>query len=68
MEPNDARLRDRGFRIHSRPSHGPTTWERGSEVFVEQEALRIAEREHREAMATLEAAVKAAPKSKRQSN
>lgn len=54
LQPGDLRLRDRGFKIHSRPSAGPITWIRGGEVFVQEEALRIAEREHKQALSELQ--------------
>lgn len=45
LKPDDRFLRSRGFRIHGRPAKGPVTWERGREIYVEQEALRIAQDE-----------------------
>ena len=34
----DAFLREFGFRIESRPTHGPVLWRRGEKVYTEREA------------------------------
>lgn len=43
--PGDIRLRSCGFKILSRPEHGPAVWVRGGEEFTEAEALAACEAE-----------------------
>ena len=38
--PTDADLRERGFRIHSRPEKGEPVWERGGVLYPESKAVK----------------------------
>ena len=38
--PNDADLRERGFRIHSRPGKDEPVWERGGVLYPESKAIK----------------------------
>lgn len=39
------RLRRLGFKIHSRPERGPVLWQRNGNVYTQEAALMIADRE-----------------------
>lgn len=39
--PGDQRLREFGFRIHSRPKDGPVTWELCGAVYTAEEAEKV---------------------------
>lgn len=46
--PEDALLRESGFRIHARPKDGPAVWARDYGTYTHAEALRVARRERAE--------------------
>lgn len=46
--PKDQLLRRYGFKIHSRPAKGPVLWKREANIFTEELALVIAERQEME--------------------
>jgi hypothetical protein len=55
----DIFLRDRGFEVVSRPAHGQPVWKRGSEEYIQSEALALANDEHRRQIEKLQASFSA---------
>lgn len=39
--PHDRLLRDHGFRIYSRPDHGPALWSRSGNLYTHNHALSL---------------------------